>query len=193
MKQQNPLKISLVVVSTPWTQRVSRNRKNYKIPECSRDFVVFPGSRHFPYSKDFVVSPVSSGLMLDQVPSELSAASVKRGVRSLPRSLPVKTVSSRQSIWGLHQNNAQICGKIIHSELRWLPWGASTYCVAQQSFKLLTMTLICLRCKLHLQRYCWESQLGMDITWKADVVTAKQVDACRFLKHVNLPAQPGDN
>ena len=55
------------------------------------------------------------------------------------------------------------------------------------------MTLICLRCKLHLQRYCWESQLGMDITWKADVVTAKQVDACRFLKHVNLPAQPGDN
>ena len=59
-----------------------------------RDFVVFPGSRHFPYSKDFVVSPVSSGLMLDQVPSELSAASAKRGVRSLP----VKTVSSRQSI-----------------------------------------------------------------------------------------------
>ena len=37
---------------------MSRNRRNDQIPwnnNCSRDFVVSPVSRHFPYLKDFVV------------------------------------------------------------------------------------------------------------------------------------------
>ena len=41
--------------------KVSRNRKNNTSRHFpySRDIVVFPVSRHFPYSRDFVVFPVS--------------------------------------------------------------------------------------------------------------------------------------
>ena len=46
----------------------------------SVNFVVFPVYRHFPYVTDLVISPAfrhfwTFGLMLDQVPSELSTAS----------------------------------------------------------------------------------------------------------------------
>ena len=74
---------------------MSRNRKNNKTKKARKvGYCCFPVNKHFPYEKDFVVSPVSRRfcikrikdfvlfidtvqLMLDQVPSEQGETSLQ--------------------------------------------------------------------------------------------------------------------